>query len=228
MKTTITLCCLVALAIMFGCNSGGNAGKPATNPVGDTASTDSTKNAMADSVRKNLRGASFGDTIRIVKLYTFSRNDSADTFELKVPPGPIAVSTATMTIKTMANTIIFSVPVPTYFFVRDIFDQDTTSARDQDEFERHQRTYTISLTRSQFEAFAEKRIKEFFYDGFSDNNHLDSDAGEPTDNKELYEEVKRDSTIKVFWLPCFDCDEGASCYAYSRKEGKAIVIATSD
>ena len=88
-------------------------------------------------------------------------------------------------------------------------------------------SYVLSLTKRQFEEYGRKNIDEFFKD--MDTKH-ETDIGDEVDivDTALYEVYKKDTSMKTFFLLCFDCDEGGSFMCYSPKEGKVKAMLSSD
>ena len=89
--------------------------------------------------------------------------------------------------------------------------------------------YITSLTKEKFENFAKSKINTFLkYNTLSKNELADAKLYGTVVDKEVYKNVTTDPHLKVIWFPCFDCDEGASYFAYSEKTSKAVEFLVTD
>jgi hypothetical protein len=194
----------------------------ATTLVGQTTSN-------AEEVMTTLRGASISKQIAKAKTLLFSNTNKQDTIVLTVPVGLINQSSSRISIKTFDNRTIYSESFKTYYFIRGVFEPDSIPEGGQEFYEAYIKKYAISLTKEKFEDYAKIKInaflknikvtkldlrQPFLYDGIAD--------------KDVYKDVKSNPNSKVIWLPCFECDEGARCFAYSTKKAKAVKFLESD
>lgn len=179
---------------------------------------------------KNFKAASFNDTIKIVKLYNFSSLDVKDSFSLTIPSGLISATKSHFTVKTSAGTIIYSETFDTSYFLKGIYEPDTIPRQGgQEVYEAYIENYKNSITRNQYEKYAYENITKFFNDIFVRPSQFKDmeDIGSIVD-KGLYQSVLDNKNSKVFWLPCFTCDEGSNYISYSRIKEKASIIFTTD
>jgi hypothetical protein len=182
-----------------------------------------------DEVMTTLRGACFTKQITKAKTIFFSNTTKQDTIFLTVHVGLLNQSSSRITIKTVDNRTIYSESFKTYYFIRGVFEPDSIPAGGQEIYNEYINKYVISLTNEKFEDYAKDKINTFLNDMIvtkSELRHLKSYGA--TVDKEVYKDVIANPNSKVIWLPCFECDEGVSYFAYSTKKGKAVKFLETD
>ncbi len=220
---TILLCC----GVLFFEGCGRHNGQAAVMGLDTTGANYS---AVQDSVWKTLCNAAFAETFRVTAVLNFSDSATKDTFILTIPIGPISKTKTNYCIKTASNKVIFTYDFATNVFVRGIFEPDTIPQQDgQEVYDKYMAQYLRSLKKEQFEAYAIKQAKEVFEGIVTDRSTLAEIVDTTTlDNAIMYKEVMANPSIVVIYIPCFGCDEGGSFYCYSPKEGKAVLLFSSD
>jgi hypothetical protein len=185
--------------------------------------------AEADKVRATLQGAGISKPIVKTRILFFSDPKKQDTIILSVPGGLISQSNSSLQIKTADNKIIFDKRIKTYYFIRGIFLPDSIPHGGQEVYDSYINKYVTSLTKEKFENYAKTKINAFLeYNTLSKAELSDAKLYGTVIDKEVYKKVFTESHPKVIWFPCFECDEGASYFAYSAKRAKAIEFLVTD
>ncbi|HWW41406.1 hypothetical protein [Pedobacter sp.] len=186
-------------------------------------------NSNADEVMTTLRGASISKKITQTKTIFFSNTKKQDTIVLTVPVGLINQSTSHITIKSFDNRTIYSESFKTYYFMRGVFEPDSIPAGGQEIYKAYINKYVISLTKEKFEDYAKDQINSFLNDIEATKLTLNqANSYDGIANKDVYKDVIANPNSKVIWIPCFECDEGVRCFAYSTKKAKAVKFLESD
>jgi hypothetical protein len=229
-----TLACLMALAGFVSCQT---TTTTTTLTAGDsTALVDTSKsipNTYAAEYYKltaNYKDAFFTDTIRNSRAFYFSDPKANDSFIIVVPPGLIASSKSQFMIKTAAGKIIYNETFPTRHFARESFDADTIPADAVgDEYDKFKLKHAREVTREQIQKTTANKIAKFYDKNiFADRSVLSNNSEDEILDKPLFKELVADKNARIITLPCFDCDEGQSFIAYSKKRQKALIFLASD
>ena len=218
---------LVFLTSIFSCNSNNTESKQGKS--GDTLQTSS--NSSYDRT-ENLK-LSISDTIKKSQSYFFSNHEVKDLFLLTIDPGKVKDSKAKLQIITADNKVIYSQSFDTYYFIKWIYDPDTVpTTGGQEEYNKFIENYCKSITPKQYETYFWKNVNTFFEAVVSmDKNKykdLKNDWEEDIADNDFLNEVIADSTIQLFDIACFDCDEGASVIGYSKKQNKVVTLLEHD
>ena len=183
----------------------------------------------ADKERERLKGASFPKPIKKMRILFFSDTKKKDTIILTIPIGSISKSSSSLIIKTADNRTIFSENFRTDYFVRGVFEPDTTPQGGHEIYDAYMNKYITSLTKSKIEVYAKTEINSFLKDFTVSKKELKQakSYGALVD-KGLYKTIIANPNSKVIWLPCFDCDEGVRYFGYSTKRAKAVQFLETD
>ena len=184
--------------------------------------THSTKKTHCNSIdTKKFQNASSDNNIvynipyKISKLktYYFSNTKVKDNFILTITPGQIKQSKSTFKIQTSTGMVLFSQTFSTYFFIQNLFPSDLMPNRKEidKEYNKNIQKFLDSFIQS----IDSSDFREF------------SKFGNIT-KPELLSEIKNDTSIRMFDIPCFDCDEGGSVIFYSHKDNKVDTIIDHD
>lgn len=224
MKPLIVFTILITI---LSCNSNNTESKQGKS--GDTLQTIS--NSSYDRT-DNLK-LSISDTIKKSQTYFFSNNEEKDLFLLTIDPGKVKDSKAKLQIITADNKVIYSQSFDTYYFIKWIYDPDTVpTTGGQEEYNKFIENYCKSITPKQYETYFWKNVNTFFEAVVSmDKNKykdLKNDWEEDIADNDFLNEVIADSTIQLFDIACFDCDEGASVIGYSKKQNKVVTLLEHD
>jgi len=209
----ITCLFIASLTFLYGCNS--NNTEHSTSPGNVVNATGHAKDsAVYDDPRQNLQ-LLFPDTVRVTRLFIFSDPDHFDTFRLIVPRGPVAKTKSCFMIKTADNRIIHSEYFETYFFVKsEIYDNDIAGKS--------------PLVADSLQVIAHRNIDSFFKNFSVQRDFAQDYDDNEIINRDLYAAMIKDSSAKMLFFPCFDCDEGNEGFGYSIKEGKALEVLSYD
>jgi hypothetical protein len=185
--------------------------------------------ADADKIIKTLQGASISRTIIKTRIVFFSDPKKQDTIILTVPVGLISQNKSSLIIKTADNRIIFDEKIKTNYFIRGIFEPDSIPQGGQEVYEAYINKYITSLTKANFDNYANSKIQSFLKDVTVSKAELTQAKSYGTVvDKELYKTITTNSNLRVIWFPCFDCDEGVRYFAYSTKRAKAVEFLVSE
>ncbi|WP_337964629.1 hypothetical protein [uncultured Flavobacterium sp.] len=229
---------LIILMSLFACNSNKKESKLNNNSknndtlkVTNNDTLQVTSNEVVyDDRRENLK-LSIPDTIKISNSYFFSNQNSKDIFQLTINPGLVKNSKAELQIITSENKIIYTQSFDAFYFIREIYDPETTPSGGQEVYEKYMEKYWKSITPQQFEAYFKKNVANFF-DVISvienDNSEELKAWEEDITDKKFLNEVLTNPAIKLINIPCFDCDEGGEMIGYSLEQNKVILLLEHD
>ena len=224
MKPLIVFTILITI---LSCNSNNTESKQGKS--GDTLQTIS--NSSYDRT-DNLK-LSISDTIKKSQTYFFSNNEEKDLFLLTIDPGKVKDSKAKLQIITADNKVIYSQSFDTYYFIKWIYDPDTVpTTSGQEEYNKFIENYCKSITPKQYETYFWKNVNTFFEAIVSLDRSkyadLKNDGEGDILDEEFLNEVLVDSTVQLFDITCFDCDEGASIIGFSQKQNKVVTLLEHD
>lgn len=170
------------------------------------------------------------DTITLSSSFFFSSAVSKDLFLLKVNPGKVKNSKACFQIITSDGRLIYTQTFDAFYFVRGIYEPDTyRDTNGQAEYEAYMQQYWKSITLQQYEAYFKKSLDSFFaYIYPVDNIEALHAKIDDIEDKDFWEEIIQDTTIKLFDITCFDCDEGGSIIGFSAKQNKVVTLIEHD
>ena len=184
-----------------------------------------------DDRRENLKLFNT-DTIIKSTSYFFSNSDTEDVFILTVEPGMVKSSKAQLKIQTTNGDVIYSQKFDAFFLVRGIYEPDTLPKTGwQNTYENYMVSYWKGLTQTQFEKYFKKSIDSFFTNIYPiQSNKIENFAAwvDDVSDKEFWNEVANDTTIRLLDIMCFDCNEGGTIIGYSRKRNKVITLLEHD
>ncbi|HEX8514560.1 MAG TPA: hypothetical protein VF868_00065 [Bacteroidia bacterium] len=219
---------LAILTTILSCNS-----NKTENNQGDTANDSSQTAIDKDNYDRteNLK-LSITDTIKKSTSYSFSNQQSKDLFLLTIEPGMVKNSKSALQIITADNKIIYTQTFDTYYFIKWIYEPDTIpTTGGQEAYEKYMENYWKSITPKQYETHFKKSVDSFFDAVYPMKKkkfeNLKAWEEDITD-KDFLNEVLADSTIQLFDITCFDCDEGAAVIGYSRKQHKVVTLVEHD
>ena len=184
------------------------------------------------NMTENLK-LSIPDTIKKSAYYFFSNSQTKDLFLLTIEPGMVKESKSTLAIINPNNQVIYSQTFDTYYFIKWIFEPQRYPdfGGNNEAYDIYIETYCKSLTPKQYETYFRKSVNTFFEDislfDRSKFEELDRFEGDINDNDFLNEYLE-DTTIQLFDITCFDCDEGGYIIGYSKKQNKVVTLVDHD
>ncbi len=219
---------LVILTTFLSCNSNKTKDNQ-SNTVNDSLKTVTDKVAYDRTENLNL---SVADTIKKSASYFFSNPQSKDLFLLTIEPGMVKNSKSSLQIITADNQVVYSQIFDTYYFIKWIYDPDTIpTTGGQEAYEKYMENYWKSITPKQYETHFKKSVDSFFDAIYPmvKNRYADlKNWEEDINDKDFFQEVLADTTIHLFDISCFDCDEGSAIIGYSRKQNKVLTLLEHD
>lgn len=222
-----TIIASITLTTLLSCNS-----KTKKNPI---ISTNDSIKSTADKVTYDKTDnliLSVPDTIKKSASYFFSNSQTKDLFVLTIEPGMVKNSKSSLQIITTDNKVIYSQFFDTYYFIKWIYNADNVpTTGGQEAYEKYMENYWKSITPKQYETHFKKRVGNFFdaiypllKNSYADLKNWEEDITE----KDFFQEVTADTTIHLFDISCFDCDEGGAIIGYSRKQNKVVTLVEHD
>ncbi len=213
---------------------------PAVAPDSLKTNTDSTPNRLTeeeynteyDSLRQTYKGAMIAEQIKQIMLANFSNTQTPDTFLLTIPAGPVSGTKSILNIITSDGNIIYADTLRTDYFAYEIFIPDSIPQNISEQSRlKFRSAYMNAVTKEQIENYVSKKIAAFFDGTFVPKSEIKinrPDEEEYITDKKLYEETIASADAKVIYIPCFDCEEGVSYYAYSKEKNKVLEIFAHD
>lgn len=175
---------------------------------------------------------SIPDTIKKTASYYFSNSQTKDLFLLTIEPGMVKNSKSSLQIITTDNKVIYSQTFDTYYFIKWIYDPDTIpTTGGQEAYEKYLENYWKSITAKQYENHFKKSVNSFYEAIYSMDKNRYADLKnwkEDIKDKDFLQEVTADTTIHLFDITCFGCDEGAEIIGYSKKQNKVVTLVEHD
>ncbi|MFL5766007.1 MAG: hypothetical protein ACJ77K_18830 [Bacteroidia bacterium] len=219
----------IGLPVVFlSCNSGQNE---KSNGPGNTDSLKTVTEVKKYDPTENLKLAT-GSIITRSESYFFSNSKNKDLFRLTIAPGPVKNSEAKFEIITPDSAIAYSVIFSSYYFITGIYEPDTIpTTGGQEAYEKYMEHYWKSITPAQYEAYFYKNVNGFFdaVQPLLDDRSEELNAWkEQVTDQAFFNEALADTTIRLFDITCFDCDEGGSIIGFSKKQNKAITFIEHD
>lgn len=227
----LRLLCLVLLATssLYSCNEI-PSNKKQNSYTRDSLPAKQTE-VIYDDRRESLK-LSIPDTLTRYKAYFFSNIQTKDTLILKISPGLIKYSKAELRIVTSAGTVIYTQTFDAFYFIRGIYESDTTTIPDgQDSYEAQMEKYWKSITAKQYEDYFRKSIDSFYTNIYmleSTKPETFNAAKDEIVDNDFLNEIITDSTIKLVDITCFDCYEGGTVIGFSRKKNKVSILLEHD
>lgn len=220
---------VLALVIVFAvsCNENNTEKKQKDK----STQSEMSKKVVFDDRRENLK-LSNTDTIMRSVSYFFSNSNTKDVFILKVDPGMVKSSKAELQIQTSNGDIIYIQKFDAFFLVRGIYEPDTApQTGGQSAYDNYMTNYWKGLTPARFEKYFKKSIDSFFTNIYPiEYNEIENFAAWEDDisDREFWNEISKDTTIRLLDITCFDCDEGGTIIGYSRKRNKVVTLLEHD
>ncbi len=225
----IRLVLLLIVAITISCNENGTEKKQLSNSK--NSESEIPRKVVFNECRENLKLSNI-DTIIRSSAYFFSNSHTKDSFILRVEPGLVKNAKAELQIQTLDGNVIYSQKFDAFFLVRRIYDADTVpTTGGQSGYDDYMARYWKGLTQEQFEKYFKKSIDSFFTNIYPKefNNFENFAAGkDDISDKEFWNEISNDTTIRLIDITCFECDEGGAIIGYSRKRNRVITLLEHD
>lgn len=218
---------LMILSIILSCNSNNTESKQDTS--NESLTTDS---GSSFDRTENLK-LSISDSIKREWSFFFSNPNAKDIFLLTIEPGMVKNSKSKLQILTIDNKIIYTQIFDTYYFVKWIYEPDTVPINiGQEAYNKFIENYCKLITPKQYKTYFWKNVNTFFEAIVSLDRSkyadLKNDWEEDIVDKNFLNEVLADSTVQLFDITCFDCDEGASIIGFSQKQNKVVTLLEHD
>jgi len=221
---------LLIITIVFSCNEN-NTDRKQTSSAKD--SLPGTLNKVVYDDRRESLQLSTTDTIMKFTSDFFSNAQTKDLFLLKIAPGMVKNSKAELQIVTTEGKVIYSQTFDAFYFIRGIYEPDTIpTTGGQSVYENYMENYWKAITPKQYEEYFKKSVDSFFNNIYPiDSNkreNLNAWNDEDINDKQFWNEILEDRTIKLIDITCFDCSEGGVIIGYSRKQNKVITLIEHD